>query len=141
MLEGTFKGHLVQPPAVSSNIYHWIKLLRAPSNMALNVSRDGASTTSMGNPFQCFTTLTVKTVFLISSLNPPSFHLKLLPLVLLQQALLKSLSPSYNPPSGTGKLLNNPNSQPFLIGEVLHPSDHFCVLLWTRSNRPMTFPC
>jgi len=32
-------------------------LLRALSNLVLNVSRDGASTTSLGNPFQCFTTL------------------------------------------------------------------------------------
>ena len=30
-------------------------LLRAPSNLALNDSRDGASTTSLGNLFQCFT--------------------------------------------------------------------------------------
>jgi len=47
-LEGTFKGHLVQPPAVSRDIFNWIRLLRAPSNLALNVSRDGASTTSLG---------------------------------------------------------------------------------------------
>jgi len=28
-------------------------LLRGPSNLALNVSRERASTTSLGNPFQC----------------------------------------------------------------------------------------
>jgi len=32
-------------------------LLRAPSNLALNTSREGASTTSLGNLFQCFTTI------------------------------------------------------------------------------------
>jgi len=32
-------------------------------------------------------------------------------------------------------------SQPFLTGEVLQPSDHLCGLLWTRSNRSMSFLC
>jgi len=61
--------------------------------LTLNVSKDGASISSLGNPFQCFTTLIVKNFFLISTLNLPSFRLKPLPPVLLQQALLKSLSP------------------------------------------------
>ena len=39
----------------------------------------------MGNLFQCFTMLTVKNLFLISSLNLPSSSLKLFPLDLLQQ--------------------------------------------------------
>jgi len=68
-LEGTFKGHLAQPPAVSRDIFNQIRLLRAPSNLTLNISRDGAATTSLGSPFQCFTTLTVKNFFLTSSLN------------------------------------------------------------------------
>jgi len=68
-------------------------LLRALSNLALNVSRDEASNTSLGNLFQCFTTPTVKEFFLISSLNLPSFSLKPVLLVLSLQALLKSLSP------------------------------------------------
>ena len=50
---------------------------------------------SLGSLFQCFTTLIVKNVFLIYSLNLPSFSLKPLPLILSQQALLKSLSPSF----------------------------------------------
>ncbi|NXU29630.1 PTPRT phosphatase, partial [Thalassarche chlororhynchos] len=37
------------------------------SNLTWNVSSDGASTTSLGNPCQCFTTLSVKNVFLISN--------------------------------------------------------------------------
>jgi len=41
-LEGTFRGHLVQPPAVSRDIFNWVSLIGAPSNLALNVSRDGA---------------------------------------------------------------------------------------------------
>ena len=56
-LEGTFRGHQVQPPAVSRDIFNRIRLLRVPSNLSWKVPRDGASTTSLGNPFQCFTTL------------------------------------------------------------------------------------
>ena len=78
---------------MSRDIFSWIWLLGAPSNLTLNVSKDGASISSLGNPFQCFTTLIVKNFFLISTLNLPSFRLKPLPPVLLQQALLKSLSP------------------------------------------------
>ena len=36
---------------MSRDICTWIRLLGAPSNLALNVSRHGASTTSLGNPF------------------------------------------------------------------------------------------
>jgi len=82
-------------PAMSRDIFTLIRLHRAPSNPTLSVSRDGASTTSLGNQFQCFSTLIVKNFFLIPSLNLPSLSFKLLPLVLLQQALLKCLSPSF----------------------------------------------
>jgi len=54
---------------VSRDIFNQTRLLRALSNLALNVSRDGASTASLGNLFQCFTTLIVKKFFLISSLS------------------------------------------------------------------------
>ena len=72
---------------MSRDIFHCIRLLRALSNLTLNIPRDGACTTSLGNLFQCFTTLTVKKFFLISSLKLFSFSLKPLPLVLLQEAL------------------------------------------------------
>jgi len=94
-LEGTFQGHPVQPPCTEQGIFNQIRLLRAPSNLTLNVSRDGASTTSMGNPCQGLTILIVKNVFPISSVNLPLFGIKPFPLVLLQQALIKSLSPSF----------------------------------------------
>jgi len=64
-------------------------VLRALSNLVWNVSRDGASTASLGNPFQRFTSLIVKNFFLISSLNLPCFSLKPLPLVLSLLSLLK----------------------------------------------------
>ena len=91
-LEGTFKGHLVQPPAMSRDIFTQTRLLRAPSNLTFNVSRDGASTTFLGNLFQYFTTLQQKIFFLISSLNLTTFSLKPLPCVLSLQVLLKSLA-------------------------------------------------
>ena len=48
------------------------RLPRATSSLALNASRDGASTTYLGNLFQCITTLCVKNFLLISNLNLPS---------------------------------------------------------------------
>ena len=51
-LEGTFKGHLVQLPCnLQLN-----QVLRAPSSPTLNISKDGTSTTSLGNLNQCLTT-------------------------------------------------------------------------------------
>ena len=73
---------------MSRDIFNWIRLRRALSNLTLKVFRDGASTTSLGNLCQGFTTLTVKNFFLIPSLNLPSFCSKPLLLVLSQQALL-----------------------------------------------------
>ena len=67
----------------------WIRLFWAPYSLNSNVSRDGVSTTSIGNLFQYLTTLVVE-VFLISSLNLPSFSLKPCPLVLSQHTSLKS---------------------------------------------------
>jgi len=85
--------------------------------------------------------------FLISSLNLPSFSLKPLRLVLLQQALLKSLSSSFlQTPPGTGscsKVTPEPFplqaeqpqlSQFFLPAEGFQPSGHGCGLLGPCSN-------
>ncbi|KAK4811312.1 LOW QUALITY PROTEIN: hypothetical protein QYF61_024448 [Mycteria americana] len=92
------------PPAMSRDIFNYIRLLRAPSNLTLNVSRDGASTTSLGNLFQCFTTLIVTNFFLISILEG---RRKVSPEPSLLQAEQLQLS------------------QPVLVGEVFQPSDHF----------------
>ena len=94
-LGGTLEGGLVQgAPAVSRDIFKEMGLLRAPSSLPLNVSGDGAPTSSLGNLLRCFTTLVVTNAFPVSSLNLPSFSLKPLGLVLSLQALLRSLSPS-----------------------------------------------
>uniref|UniRef100_A0A8B9IRE5 Centrosomal protein of 162 kDa n=1 Tax=Amazona collaria TaxID=241587 RepID=A0A8B9IRE5_9PSIT len=65
----------------------------AMSNPTLNAARDEAFTTSLGNPFQGPTTLTVKNFFLRSNLNLPCLSLNPLPLVLSPQSLMKSPSP------------------------------------------------
>jgi len=89
------KSHLVQPPCNKQGHLQLHQVLRTPYSLTLSVHRDGASTPSLGNLCHCLTTLMVKDFFLISSLNLPSFSLKSFPLVLSQQALLKSLSLSF----------------------------------------------
>ena len=71
------------------------RLLKAPSNLALNTARDGAATASLSNLCQCLTTLTGKNFFLKSHLNLPSVRLKPFPLVLSLPALVKSPSPHF----------------------------------------------
>jgi len=42
--------HLVPTPlSVGRNTFLWTRLLKAPSNLALNAAREGAATTSLGN--------------------------------------------------------------------------------------------
>ena len=72
-LEGTLNDHLVQLPAVNTDTYSYIRALRAQSSLTLTIPRRGASTTFWGNLCQCLTTLIAKNLFLISSLNSPSF--------------------------------------------------------------------
>jgi len=55
---------------MNRDTYSWIKLLRAPFSPTLDVTRDVASTTPLGNLCQCLTALIVKN--LIPSLNLPS---------------------------------------------------------------------
>ena len=96
-----------------------------------------ASTTSLGNLFQCVTTLYEwKNFLLISNLNLPCPSLKPFPLVLSLPTLVNSCSPSclYAPfkywkatiGSSRSLLFSKLNKfpQPFLMGEVLQPSDH-----------------
>uniref|UniRef100_A0A672TKS7 Guanylate cyclase domain-containing protein n=1 Tax=Strigops habroptila TaxID=2489341 RepID=A0A672TKS7_STRHB len=83
------------PLAMSSDVFIYIRLPRTTSSLALNVSRDGVSTTSLGNLCQCFTTLIVNNFFPHIQPESPSCSLKPSPLIVLQQALLRSLSPSF----------------------------------------------
>ena len=49
--------------------FYYTRLLRAPTNLALNTSRDVASTASLGNLCQCLTALTATNFFLASDLS------------------------------------------------------------------------
>lgn len=51
-----------KPLAISRNIFNYIRLFRALSNLTLNVSRDGACTISLSNLFQCLYTLIIKII-------------------------------------------------------------------------------
>jgi len=120
------------------DVFHLIRLLEAPSNLALNTAREGAARAALGSLFQCLTTLTVKDFFLISKLNLPSFSLKPSPLVLSLQAFVVPLQLSCRPLrvlEGCNKVSPEPSllqaeqpqlSQPFLIAEVFQASNHLC---------------
>ena len=60
-----------KPSATGRVVNHQTRLPRATSSLALSPSRDGASTASLGNLFQCVTTFCVKDFLLISNLNLP----------------------------------------------------------------------
>jgi len=66
---------------------------QSPSRLTLSVLRDGASTASLGNLCQCLTILIVRSIFLISNLDLPSFSLKSFPLV-----TTKKRKPTQNTP-------------------------------------------
>ena len=72
---------------------HWTRLPRATSSLALNASRDGVSTASLGNLFQCITSW-VKKFLPISDLNLPCLSLKPFPLVLSLSIPVNSCPPS-----------------------------------------------
>ena len=82
-----------KPPAMYRVTNYYTGMPRATSSLAMNASREGASTTSL-NLFQCSTTPYVKNFFLISNLNLPCLSLKPFPLVFSPSTLINSHSPS-----------------------------------------------
>ncbi|TRZ18459.1 hypothetical protein HGM15179_008649 [Zosterops borbonicus] len=59
--------------------WNYTRLLKALSSLALDTSRDGAATASLGTLCQDLTTVTVKNSFQISRLNPPSVESTVVP--------------------------------------------------------------
>lgn len=54
-LEGLIKrSSNSNPTAMGRDTFHESRLLKGPSTLALNSSRDGATTTSLRNRFHCF---------------------------------------------------------------------------------------
>ena len=124
---------------MNSDIHSQIRLLRAPYNLALKVSRDENSAKTLGNLFQCLTTLTAEDFFLMSILILHALSLKSFSLVLSQLFLLKEpvsfLVASLQIPKGHYQATSehallqvegHQLSQLGLMEEVLHPLDHFC---------------
>ena len=85
-LEGTSRVIKFQPPCHRQGCQSLDQVLDqiawAPPDLALNTSRNGTTTTSLGNLFQHPSTFSVKNFPLISNLNLLSFSLKPSPLVL-----------------------------------------------------------
>lgn len=72
----------INHPAMGTDICYWTRFLKSPSNLALNNSSDGVSTTPLDNLLQCLI-IHSKEFFLISNLNLPSFSMRYFPLLLL----------------------------------------------------------
>ena len=87
--QGSIRSPSSNSPTIGRDTSLQTKLFKAPSSLALNAYREGASTASLGNLFQCLTTLAVKNFFLVSSLNLPFSCLKLFPPILSLHALIK----------------------------------------------------
>ena len=68
-------AHPVPTPCYVQVTNQQPRLPRATSSLALNACRDGASTASLGNLFQCISTLWVKNFLLIDNLNLPCLSL------------------------------------------------------------------
>ncbi|KAK4819180.1 hypothetical protein QYF61_025995 [Mycteria americana] len=111
------------PSAMGRDIFHQTRWLKAPSNLTLNNSNDGASTTPLGN--QCLSTLIFKTITPCPIATGPTK--KSVPIFLTSPLeVLKSCNKVSLEPS----LLQAEQpqlSQPFLTAEVFQPSDHLHV--------------
>ena len=132
---------------------HQTRLPRATSSLALNASRDGASKTSLGNLFQCFTAFRVQNFLVISNLNLPCLSLKAFSLVLSISTLENSCSPllficSLQVPEGHSEVSSElsclqanqgPFCQPFLIGEAVRVLIILVVLPSTHFKRSLSF--
>lgn len=80
-------------------------LLQALSNLASDISRDGAAMTSLGNPFQGLTTITRKNFFPKSHLNPPFDRVKPFPVIPSLQVFVQVHVQFFWRPSRHWKLL------------------------------------
>ena len=67
-----------------------------PFKLYLSTSRDGESTTSLGNLFQFLTNLWVNNFFLTSNLNILSFHFKPFTFILSLPGCVESCSPPFS---------------------------------------------
>lgn len=146
MLQRNFKGHLVQPPRWSGSkgkkTFSQIRLLEAPFNLALNFSRDGAST-SLGLCYY-FSTLSKQ-----ESFREPKCFRSVWELKCTDRSRDKVGNPSIQSPSISGEFFHSPfhtSIKPSPIhplgaaqevltgGDGKVPAHHFCYcckwILW-----------
>ena len=106
----------------------------------------------LGQPVQCVTTLWGKNFLLLSNLNLPSHlktippcptvihpHKQLVPLLFICSLQVLKGHNEVSPVSSLFQAKQAQLPQPFLLGEVLQPSDHLSGLLWTCSKSSMSF--
>ena len=91
-IEKDHNDHVVSTPCYGQGRQPPDQAAQNHIQLALNASRDGAFTASLGNLFQCVATLWVKIFFLISNLNVPCLSLKPFLLVLSLSTLINSHS-------------------------------------------------
>ena len=139
--KGPFKGHLVHPPCSKQGHLQIHQVAQSHVQLGRECFQWWGICHLSGQPVPVpHHPLCKKKFFFISNLNLPAFSLKLLPLVLSQQALLKTLSPSFkywkaarrSPWSLLFSRLNSPNSLSLSSQERCSiPLDVFVALLWT----------
>jgi len=66
--KGPYRSPSSNPPAMGRDPFHQPRVLRAPSNLALNTAREGAATASLGSLGQGLTTLLGKNFCLTSNI-------------------------------------------------------------------------
>lgn len=136
-LEETLKLLWLQPLCHGQGHHPLDQIAQGPIQCGLKHFQEWGIHNLIGNLFQSFTTLWVKNFFLTSSLNLPSFSLKLLPLVPSLSAHVKSCSPNLEGPFRYWKVAirssqsilfsmpSNPNSLSVFIQEILQLPGHF----------------
>jgi len=103
LLEGTFRGHLAQPPCSEHGYLPLDQVAQSPIQPGLERSQGWGLHCLSGQSVPVFHHSYGKNFYLISSLNLPSLSLKPLLLVLSQQALLKTFFPTF--PTGPLQVL------------------------------------
>ena len=94
LVEKDHNAHLVSTPFYVQGHQPPAQAAQSHIQPGLNASRDGASTTSLANLFQCITTLFVKNFLLTSNLNLPYLSLRPFSFVLSLSTFINSHSPS-----------------------------------------------
>ena len=150
LLEGTFKGHLVQLPCNEQGHLQLDQVAQSFFQPDLEgLQDDRVSTTSLGNPFQCFTNIIVRNFFLMSNLN--LFQFETISFCSVTTDPTKESVLSYSTHLDTKKLLSglplafsSPGCTRPAPSTCLHwrsapfLGSFFVVLLWMCSNRSMS---